>query len=220
MMVPVPFDTHLSMLMELIGEAKRTGYAKRIQDCHFIQVTDYRRWGGKEKQLQAIVQQSLHDLGWNGFERLILVGLSSVTRIRDRGNPVVELAPITIFPLPADDVSDLLLGFVDVTVHLNTDLLGLRFAERGMQVRFMEAPASHTHFLEARRGRRGFLMPAYVREQMLHELMTIETLIQLSDWILSSGMTREWTDVTNSPILGFDNERSTWAPAARIDLAS
>jgi hypothetical protein len=64
-----------------------------------------------------------------------------------------------------------------------------------MRAAFTVAPASHTHFLEARRGYRGFLMPAYVREQMLHELVTVETLTTLARWILDSGKTREWVDI-------------------------
>jgi hypothetical protein len=49
-------------------------------------------------------------------------------------------------------------------VHLNTELLGLRFAERGMQ------SASRLRWqarrISSRRGYRGFVMPAYVREQV------------------------------------------------------
>ena len=131
-----------------------------------------------------------------------------------------ELAPAPIFPLPAEDVADLLLGFVDRSIHLNTQLLALRFAERGMRAGFTVAPASETHFLEARRGYRGFLMPAYVREQMLHELLTVETLIELSDWILSSGKTREWTDIGMAPIVGFADESATWGAGVPIELAA
>jgi hypothetical protein len=218
--VPVPFDTHLDVLAELIAEAKRTGYAKAKLDCRFAQVIDYRHFGGREERVGEIAQRSLAELGWSSGRRLVYAGTSSVSRIRDRGDPVVELAPLSIFPLPAEDVADLLLGFVDTSVHLNTQLLALCFAERGMRVGFAVAPASHTHFLEARRGYRGFLMPAYVREQMLHELVTVQTLTALADWILASGKTREWTDMTKAPILGFADERTAWATGPALDLAA
>src|SRR6266540_4422234 len=42
-LVPVPFETHLAEFAELIGEAKRTGYAKARFDCIFVQVIDYMR---------------------------------------------------------------------------------------------------------------------------------------------------------------------------------
>ncbi len=219
-LVPVPFQTHLPELAELVAEAKRTGHAKRKLDCQFVQVVDYRHWGGREQQIEQLTQETLRDLGWDSGGRLILAGMSSVSRIRDRGNPVIELAPTSIFPLPPEDVADLLLGFVDTSVHLNTRLLGLRFAERGVRTGFTVAPASETHFLEARRGYRGFLMPAYVREQMLHELMTVETLIELSDWILSSGKTCEWTDIGKAPIVGFTDESATWGAGIPIELAA
>jgi hypothetical protein len=218
--VPVPFETHIDVLGELIAEAKRTGYAKAKLDCQFVQVIDYRHFGGREQQVGEMVQRSLADLGWSGADRLILAGMSSVSRIRDRGDPVIELAPISIFPLPPEDVADLLLGFVDTSVHLNTQLLGLRFAQRGMRAGFAVAPDSRTHFFEARRGYRGFLTPAYVREQMLHELMTVETLTTLADWILASGKTREWTDINKAPILGFESESSVWAPGSPLQLAA
>ncbi len=217
--IPVPFATNLGPLADLVAEAKKAGYANAKLDCRFVQVVDYRHFGGDEARVAELTQRALRELGWSGGDRLILVGMSSVSRIRDRGDPVVELAPLSIFPLPAEDVADLLLGFVDVSVHLNTELLVLRFAERGMRVRFFVAPASANHFLEARRGRRGFLMPAYVREQMLHELVTVETLTTLADWILASGKTREWTDVRKAPILSFADETNVWSPIA-VDLAA
>jgi hypothetical protein len=218
--VPVPFETHIAVLAELVAEAKRIGYAKAKIDCRFVQVVDYRHFVGREQQVEEVVQRSLAELGWSSGGRLILAGMSSVSRMRDRGDPVVELAPISIFPLPPEDVADLLLGFVDTSVHLNTELLGLRFAERGMRAEFAVTPASHTHFLEARRAYRGFLMPAYVREQMLHELVTVETLTTLADWILSSGKTREWTDIEKAPILGFESETSAWSPNSKIEFAA
>ncbi|MDX6439454.1 MAG: hypothetical protein QOF45_2037 [Gaiellaceae bacterium] len=217
--VQTEFRTHIGELAELIATAKHCGYANRRLDCHFVHV-DYRHWGDHEEHVELLAGRALRELAWSGGDRLVLVGMSSVSRIRDRGNPVVELAPTSIFPLAAEDIADLLLGFVDVSVHLNTELLGLRFNEHGMRASFTLTPTSATHFLEARRGFRGFLMPAYVREQMLHELMTVETLVELSDWILRSGKTREWVDIEKAPIVGFANERTVWSPGSHIDLAA
>lgn len=219
-MVPLPFETHLDVLAELVAEAKRTGYASRKLDCRFLQVIDYRHFAGREQRVTELSQGSLSELGWTGDDRLIYVGMASASRIRDRGDPVVELAPVSIYPLPPEDVADLLLGFVDTSVHLNTQLLALRFAERGMRVGFPAPGTADTTFLEVRRGYRGFLMPAYVREQMLHELVTVDTLTTLADWIISSGKTREWTDITKAPILGFADERTAWAPGPALDLAA
>ena len=61
-------------------------------------------------------------------------------------------------------------------------------------------------------------MPAYVREQMLSELMTVETLVELIDWILASGNTRDWSDEATAPIVGFENEGVAWSPGAEIYL--
>lgn len=218
LLVPVPFQTEISQLAELITEAKRSGYSKTKIDCRFVQVVDYRHWAGRGQQVGEIARKSLEALGWSNAGRLILSGVSSVSRIRDRGDPVVELAPVSIFPLPPEDVVDLLLGFIDVSVHLNTQLLALRFAAKRMKVNFMTAPESHTHFLEARRGYRGIKVPAYVREQMLAELVTVGSITDLTDWILTSGKTRDWVDETRVPIIGFEDEGAAWSPGIKIKL--
>jgi hypothetical protein len=218
LLVPVPFVTELPVLAELIEQAKKDGYAKKKLDCRFIEVIDLSHWGRREQKLEEVAQKALKELGWSDANRVILVGTSSVNRIRDRGDPVVELAPISIFPLPPEVVTDLLLGFIDVRVRLNTQLLAMRFAERGMRVTFMTAPSSHVHFLEARRGYRGIKVPAYVREQMLHELITVGAFIDLVDWILASGRTRDWSDPAETPILGFEDEGSAWSAGNRIEL--
>jgi hypothetical protein len=216
--VPTHLETHLAMLAELISEAREHGYANVRLGCVFLQVTDYRHWVGRETDLSSMTARSLREVGWNWD--FVSRGMSSVSRIRDRGNPVVELAPLSIFPLPPDDVADLLLGFIDTSVHLNKQLLGLLFADRGMRANFIAGPDAAQYFLEARRGWRGFLMPAYVREQMLHELITADTVVGIADWILSSGRTREWVSLEKAPIVGFQNERMVWSPQARIDLAT
>lgn len=219
LLVDVPFRTELAVLGELVAEAKKVGYATAKIDCRFIQVVDYRFWAGEGGKLEQTVEQSLADLGWSGEGRLPpLLGMSGATRIRDRGDPVVELAPVSIFPLPPEDVADLLLGFVDTSVHLNTELLWLRFAERGILTEMAVAPGSELYFLKASRGRLGFLMPAYVREQMLYELLSVESLVELSDWILRSDRAPKWRDTNRAPILGFKDEATSWSAGSTIDL--
>lgn len=218
LMVDAPFRTEMNVLGELIGEAKKTGYATAKIDCRSVQVVDYRFWADKGVELTQTVQQTLDELGWFDGERLILVGISGATRIRDRGNPVVESAPASVFPLPPEDVADLLLGFVDTTVHINTELLALEFAKRGISVKFAVAPESDRYFLQATRGRLGVLVPAYVREQMLYELLSVESLVELTDSILSSGRTPNWVDADSAPIIGFQNEGAAWSSGSQIDL--
>src|SRR3954449_11417010 len=86
-------------------------------------------------------------LGWFGDNRLILAGISGAARIHDRGEPVAEIAPASIFPLPAEDVADLLNGAIDLRVHLNTQLLALEFAKHGIPVEFARGANARRHFL-------------------------------------------------------------------------
>lgn len=219
LMVDVPFRTETQVLGELVAEAKQTGYATRKMDCRSVQVVDYRFWADKGNELTGTVEQTLAELGWTSGDRLILLGISGASRIRDRGNPVVESAPVSVFPLPPEDIADLLLGFVDTTVHINTELLALEFAKRGISVQFAVAPESDLYFLRATRGHLGVLVPAYVREQFLYELLSVESLVALTDSILSSRQTPNWLDPDKAPIIGFQNEGAAWSPASIIDLS-
>ena len=216
--VPTAFTTHLPELPELIAEARRSGYTNRRFDCMFVQVVDFRHWGAREQELEALSATANRSVGWN--PAVVDVGMSSVSRIRDRGDSVVELAPLSIFPLDAEDIADVLLGFIEITVHVNKQLLALRFAEKGMTANFFGQPDAARHFLEARRGTRGFLMPAIMREQMLHELMAAESVVAISKDLLDSGKTREWLELDKAPLVGFENERQVWSPDSRIDLAA
>lgn len=217
-LVPTPIATHLPALAELVAVARRSGYTNKRFDCMFVQVVDFRHWGGREQELEARSSAAIGKVGWD--PAFVDVGMSTVFRIRDRGDSVVELAPLSIFPLPAEDVADIMLGFIEVSVHLNKQLLSLRFAQSAIQVRFFRQPAAARHFLAVRRGTRGFLMPAVMREQMLHELLTAETLVGLTKDLLNTGKTREWTELDKAPLVGFENESQIWSPGSRIDLAA
>lgn len=216
--IPTPFTTHLPDLPGLIAEARRDGYTNRPFDCMFVQVVDLRHWAGREQELEARSAAATRSVGWN--PAVVDVGMSTVSRIRDRGDSVVELAPMSIFPLAAEDIADIMLGFIEITVQVNKELLALRFAESGMTARFFTQPDAARHFLEARRGTRGFLMPAIMREQMLHELLTAESVVAISKDLLGTGKTREWMELDKAPLVGFENERQVWSPDARIDLAA
>jgi hypothetical protein len=219
LLVPVDFDTHIPRLASPLAKARATGYAEMKIDCRFVQVIDYRHFGGREERVAEIIRDADRRLGWLGTDRLILASIAGASRIHDRGDPVAEIAPISIFPLPAADVVDLLMGTLDLRVHLNAELLALKFRERGISVEFATGESARQHFLYATRGYLGLNVPAYVREQMLAELMTTESLVNLVEWVLDSGMTVAWSQTGETPVVGFTDERAAWIAAGeRIAL--
>lgn len=221
LLVPVLLSTHVPMLESMIAQAKASGYAEQRIDCRFVQVIDYRHFGGREQEVGALIAAADRKLGRFGDGRLILAGIAGAARIRDRGDPIAELAPMSIFPLPAKDVIDLLMGAIDLRVHLNTELLALEFAKRGIKIEFAEGDQAAKHFLLAQRGYLGLLVPAYVREQMLYELLTTDALIGLVEWVLDSGLTVEWARKGKTPVIAFADERPAWVGGgARITLAA
>jgi hypothetical protein len=176
----------------MIVQAKESGYGEQRIDCRFVQVIDYRYFADREKSVAELVEAADGRLGWFGDDRLILAGIGGAALNHDRGEPPAEIAPTSIFPLPTEDVVDMLIGVVDLRVHLNTQLLELEFAKRGIRVTFTRGKAASNHFLHAQRGYLGLFVRAYVREQMLAELLTSQALIGLVEWVLDSRLTLEW----------------------------
>ncbi|MCP9488038.1 MAG: hypothetical protein MSC30_19540 [Gaiellaceae bacterium MAG52_C11] len=221
LLIPAPFDTHLAHLVPLLADARATGYAEAKIDCRFVQAIDYRHFGGREERVGEILREADHKVGWLNGDRLILASIAGASRIHDRGDPVAEIAPVSIFPLPADDVVDMLMGAIDLRVHLNTELLALEFRKHGITVEFATGPAARQHFIYATRGYLGLHIPAYVREQMLTELLTSESLIGLVEWVLETGMTVHWAATGETPVIGFEDERPAWVAAGeRIALTA
>jgi hypothetical protein len=221
LLVPVTFATHLSGLIPMIARATEQGYAEAKFDCRFVQVIDYRHFGGRDEVVGEILREADMRLGWFTGNRLILAGIAGASRIHDRGEPVAEIAPVTIFPLPAEYIVDLLMGAIDIRVHLNTDLLALEFRKRGITVEFARGAAAQKHFLRAERGYLALNVPAYVREQMLAELLTSEALVDLIEYVLNSGQTADWARTGETPVIAFADERSAWIGAGDpISLAA
>ena len=94
-------------------------------------------------------------------------------RIRERRRAgSATLVPVAAFPLCAEDIVDILMGNMDYTVTLSwtpqSDVQRQRH-----RVSFAAGRDAERVFLRARRGPDDIAMPAAVREQMLHELISV-----------------------------------------------
>ncbi len=219
--LPLAYRTYLNDLPELIRRAKATGHATiHPAPCVFVEAVDYRHFGGRPEAVGEITRKVHEKLGWLGSGDLILTGMTGVSRMRDRYETVSELAPITIFPLPPEDVADLLFGFVDVKVHLNVPLLQIAFARKGFYTDVSRAPESGRIFLTAETNTSGTRVPAHLREQVLHEMMTPSTLTRMVEYIVGSGLAAQWRAPGSAPLVGFANERRAWTKDGPVDVSS
>jgi len=219
--LPLAYRTYMNDLPELIRRAKATGHTTmRPAPCVFVEVCDFRHFGGRPAELGEKSRKVHKKLGWLDSTDLIYTGQTAVSRARDRRGTVSELAPISIFPLPAEDVADILFGFVDVKVLLNVPLLQVAFKRKGMYTEIHRAPDSGRMFLTAQTDSSGVIVPAHLREQILHETMTPSTLIRMVEYILDSGLAAKWKADGSAPGVGFANERRAWSKAAPVDVSS
>ncbi|MCW3013131.1 MAG: hypothetical protein JWO02_223 [Solirubrobacterales bacterium] len=181
--LPVQYRTALGCLAGAIREAKSTGYAGReIGTMQYLTVIDYRVWAGNEAELERRHSEATAALGW-GPEQKTFTWMSALRRIRDRRHSFAGLAPLSLFPAPAEDLADLMTGSVEMHTLLRCDLLEEAFADRGITaaIRF---PDGDTHFLDAARGRIRVQVPPQVREQLMLELMTPSTLVDMVSGML------------------------------------
>jgi hypothetical protein len=219
--LPLAYRTYMNDLPELIRRAKATGHATlRPAPCVFVEVCDFRHFGGRPEALGEQSRKVHKKLGWLDGSDLILTGQTARSRARDRHDTVSQLAPISIFPLPAEDVADILFGFVDVKVLLNVPLLQIAFARKGLYTEIHRAPESGRSFLTAQSDSSGIIVPAHLREQILHETMTPSTLIRMVEYILDSGLAAKWKAVGSAPGVGFADERRAWSRTAPVDVSS
>jgi hypothetical protein len=218
--LPPAYRTYMNDLPELIRRAKATGHATmRPAPCVFVEVCDFRHFGGRPEALGEKSKKVHKRLGWLDSTDLILTGQTSVSRARDRHDTVSQLAPLSIFPLSAEDVADILFGFVDVKVLLNIPLLQIAFARKGIYTEIHTAPESGRSFLTAQTDSSGIIVPAHLREQILHETMTPSTLIRMVEYILGSGLAAKWKADGSAPGVGFADKRRAWSKAAPVDVS-
>jgi hypothetical protein len=211
-LVPAPYETYLPLLPDLITTAHAEGHAwMRPHECLLVGAVDYRVWAGRAEEFSARSQAERKEIGWAGDEPDVLDWLSSLRRIRDRGWSVSSMAPYTIFPLSAEDVADLVMGFVDLATSLHLGALERALTREDVQVRVARPGEAATLFLEAQRNEVGVLLPPHLREQMMTELITPDSLFVAINHVLTLNERRP-SEAKDRRIVFFEDEASVWEP--------
>jgi len=212
--VPAAYETYLDVLPGLIATARDVGYAwARPHECLLVGAVDYRVWGRDSREYNRRSDAERRRIAWGSEEPETLGWTASMRRMRDRGWSFSSLAPYTIFPLPAEDVTDVVMGFVDLAYGLHLPLLERALTRDGIEVRARRAGAGEAIFLEARRRTVGVTTPAHVREQMMVELLTPDALFALLDHVLTLNEQRP-EEANDRRVVVFADEAAVWEPRA------
>jgi hypothetical protein len=212
--VPAAYETYLDVLPALIATARDVGYAwARPHECLLVGAADYRVWGRESSEYNSRSDAERRQIAWGGEQPETLGWMASLRRMRDRGWSFSSLAPYTIFPMRAEDITDVVMGFIDFAYGLHLPLLERALTRNGVEVNIRRAGHGDAIFLEAVRRRVGVSVPAHLREQLMVELMTPDALSALLDHVLT--LNEERPDEANDRrVVVFADEAAVWEPRA------
>lgn len=210
--VRAAYETYVNVLPELIAAARNVGHGwVRPHECLLVGAVDYRVWGRESSEYNRRSDAERRRVGWGGEEPETTGWTASMRRMRDRGWSFSSLAPYTIFPLPAEDVTDVVMGFIDLAYGLHLPSLERALTRNGIQVSVRRAGQGHTLFLEAARRRAAATVPAHLREQMMVELMTPDAVFALLDRVLMLNEQRP-DEAGDRRVVVFADEAAVWEP--------
>jgi hypothetical protein len=211
--LPIPYQTHLQALAAVLAGARARGYADaQPEPALIIAAVDYRQpplIDGNELGEWPWRLASQH--GWTPHDEFHHSRMALQTRMEERHGNLSYFAPLTIFPFPAEDVTDLLLGRLDYAVTLRAHALRPAFERLGIDIEFPSGRESEREFLRASRAGQTLTFPLLVRDQMLRELMSTVTLVAIADFMLSALDAGATVEIKR---MLFCDEREAWPPPA------
>jgi hypothetical protein len=169
--------TDLHVLRRLLADARRDGYARAQPSSSTVVVTVDPRVSRGEPGIDVVTDQARAGAGWYDDPRIVRT-LTMVRRARERLHHYPYLAPLTVFPLPAEDIAELVFGPLEYITILHAPTLERELAARGIHAEVVtRKPEADRVFLRAVRADAQVELPALVREQLLTELMQPACLI-------------------------------------------
>jgi hypothetical protein len=114
----VPLATHLPALRAALSKARLDGYASIQPAPSVLVVAVDPRISRGEPGIDVVEQTARAAAGWEHEPHLVRT-VSMVRRMRERLHHYPYLAPLTIFPLSAQDIAELLLGPLEYVTVLN-----------------------------------------------------------------------------------------------------
>lgn len=169
-----------------------------------VTVVDLARCGHDEQAL-ADAYGAVHALGWTVDDDRHVQVCSVLRVMQHRRRPAAVLAPPSLLGLPPGDVVDLLLGRLQIVTTLASDRIERELARRGVRARIAGAEGWESRFLTCWDGRRPLDASPMLREQVISELTTLDTLART----LRVAM-RAARDGVDGDVLLYADESRSW----------
>jgi hypothetical protein len=180
--IQLPYRTYLANLRDLVARAQREGYAAaKAGGCQLVEVLrpDVIMRPGiglSEHEAKARQAKARENTRWFDGNTRTFQWSWAIRRMRDRRYSFSALAPLPLLPLDPEEVTDLVMGYMNVIVTLNADCVAKAFVMKGLNVEIAEPPEAGDVFFRATKRTPDWEITVQVssqlREQMLNELMT------------------------------------------------
>lgn len=105
-----------------------------------VGAVDYRVWGSETDAYSARWQRLRREVGWPPEQPETLAWMASLKRMRDRKETFSSIAPFTIYPIPAEDVADIVMGVIDLVFCLDLAALETTLNDGRVEVHIARPP--------------------------------------------------------------------------------
>lgn len=205
------YQTDLGILPELFRRARDVGLAwAQTHSSVVVRVFDV-SWAGNREALTGAEDEIRQAVSWYHTDGGTIEFLSAIRRMRDRRHSFSVLAPFSIFPVPVEDIADLMLGNMELATIIHGPTLEAAFADAGMSARVELGDDRFDSFVVVERNGEIIEIPATVREQMFLELLTPAAVIAAADELLMD-MAQHPSAAENARMVTFASESAVWSP--------
>lgn len=212
--------TFLGPLRVAIARARKVGVADfSPHRCMTVAVADYYVLDRTPELADDWASGAPRRRGWDPSHPRVIQSLGFVRRLRERHNSFAFIAPYAIFPLDPADAADLILGHLEVCTTISGDELENTFTQAGLQSEVAGGSDAEHLLLRATDGAATVELPAVIREQMVTELVSPDTIIDAVLLALASTA----ADPAKQParqLVPYAGERAVWAPIMPVGRTS
>lgn len=185
----VELGAHHKTLAELLDSARQETYAWREPEAGLlVTAVDETDPAGKGPSLDSLRKQTVDAIGWGtvaGTSTGEWSGSSANRLLRDRRYSFPGQAPLSLLPLDVGTVVEILTGTLLYYTNVSVPGLVRRFGERGIAVELPQsAAATEREFMAIGRGTDWVELPLPAKDQLLLELMTLESFVDVGEWLV------------------------------------
>lgn len=209
---PARYRTFMPALRDALQQARARGEANaRPSPSQLLVTHDMRHFTTQNDRVPTPIDQFREQTRWPQDDVIFTNG-SLLRRMRDRHHTFATLAPLAVYPLPAEDVTDLLMGYLAFSTVLNASVFARRLEAAGYTADVWRPPESGMGFLTVAREEGVQLLTTQVaphfREMMMLELLTPSACEKATEFML--GLLRSNATEHGQHMIVLADEHRTW----------